>query len=155
MPTEFDMALRKCGLDVRHNIVLRHRHVLSSTREAVNQAVQDLSAVLRRMFQEEDFLADLEIALREALANAAFHGNNSSGSKTVFLRCYAVPSRGVLVVVRDQGPGFDPADVPDPREEHRRMLHHGRGIFLKRRLLDMVEYRKEGTEVVLIKSCQP
>jgi serine/threonine-protein kinase RsbW len=153
VPTAFEKALRKCGLDDRANIVLRHRLVLSSTREAVNLAVQDLTAVLRRMFPEDDFLADLEIAIREALANAAFHGNRSSDSKTVFLRCYAVPSRGVLVVVRDQGPGFEPDDVPDPRQEDRLMLHHGRGIFLMRRLLDQVEYRKSGTEVVLLKSC--
>jgi len=54
--------------------------------------------------------------------------------------------------VRDQGPGFDPARVPDPRHPDRRHLHHGRGLLLMRELMDRVEYRRGGREVLLFKN---
>ena len=54
--------------------------------------------------------------------------------------------------MRDEGQGFEPDDVPDPRGADRMHLHHGRGVFLMRQLMDQCEYRKGGTEVLLYKS---
>lgn len=96
--------------------------------------------------------SDLEIAVREALANAILHGNQLHKGKRVYLRCYAGPSTGLLILVRDQGPGFNPAHVPDPRHPDRRHLHHGRGLLLMRELMDRVEYRRGGREVLLFKN---
>jgi serine/threonine-protein kinase RsbW len=53
--------------------------------------------------------------------------------------------------VRDQGAGFDPDQIPDPREQERLFLHHGRGLLLMRALMDRVEHRLGGREVVLHK----
>jgi len=97
--------------------------------------------------------ADLEIALREALANAIIHGNAYQHGKRIFLRCYGSPKTGLLILVRDEGPGFDPEQVPDPREADRMHLHHGRGLLLMRELMDHVEYRRGGREVLLYKTC--
>jgi len=98
--------------------------------------------------------ADVEIAVREALANAFIHGNGLCRAKRVLLRCYGGPRSGLLVLVRDQGPGFDPARVPDPRHPGRIELHHGRGLLLMRELMDCVEYRRGGREVLLLKNCR-
>jgi len=97
----------------------------------------------------EERLTDLEIAVVEALANAMTHGNLSRPKSRIFLRCYGGPELGVLVAVRDQGQGFDPDSVPDPRRADRLRLRHGRGLLLMRELTDHVEYRKGGREVVL------
>ena len=96
--------------------------------------------------------ADLEIALREALANAIAHGNGSRPGRKVFLRCYGGPRAGILIAVRDEGNGFDPDAVPDPRSVDRRQLAHGRGLLLMRELMDALEFRRGGTEVVLFRS---
>ena len=85
------------------------------------------------------------------MANAVKHGNSYGPDKQVFVRCYACPEIGLLALVRDEGPGFAPEDVPDPRDEDRVHLSHGRGLFLMRALLDFVEHRKNGCEVVLFK----
>ncbi len=98
--------------------------------------------------------ADVEIALREAFANAIFHGNGNRPEKKVRLRCYGAPGKGLLLAIRDEGPGFDPATVPDPRSEERLHLPHGRGIFLMHELMDLAEYRRGGREVVLYKACR-
>jgi serine/threonine-protein kinase RsbW len=96
--------------------------------------------------------ADVEIALREALANAAFHGNGGDATKSVQLRCSLSARRGITIAVRDHGPGFDPARIPDPRERDRLFLHHGRGLLLMRSLMDRVEHRHGGREVVFHKA---
>ena len=87
----------------------------------------------------------------EALANAVLHGNQNIEDKRVLVRAYCDPGQGFLIVVRDEGPGFDPDRVPDPRRQDRRELSHGRGIFLMRELMDHVEHRKGGREVILVK----
>lgn len=139
-------------LDRRH-YVYRLREHFASTKSALNEAVHRVLAVARTCGFTDNLSADLEISLREALANGIIHGNAYDAGKRVFLRCYGAKSDGVLILIRDEGPGFDPAKVPDPRADDRKHLHHGRGLLLMRELMDFVEYRREGREVLLFKSC--
>lgn len=136
----------------RKGLTLRWRERLESTTASINHAVRE---VLRRARAakalKRDASPEVEIALREALANAVFHGNEGDPSRRVFLRVYGGSEWGLLVAVRDDGPGFDPARVPDPREGDRLELTHGRGVFLMKELMDHVEWRKDGREVVLFK----
>lgn len=134
----------------RHALAIRFRRTLRSTTRGINRAVADILRSARGTALEEH-KAEIEIALREALANAVFHGNKSEADKKVLVRAYCDPSRGLIIAVRDEGAGFDPAAVPDPRSKDRIQLTHGRGIFLMRELMDHVEHRKGGREVVLFK----
>lgn len=136
----------------RRDFPLRLRTSLPSTRPALNRAVRAVMKLARVSGCVDDDRADLEIALREALANAMIHGNALERAKRVFLRCYAGPGPAVLIFVRDEGPGFDPLAVPDPREADRLHLRNGRGLLLMRELMDHVEYRKGGREVLLWKA---
>jgi len=137
---------------VRKNLPLRLRQSLPSTRPALNRAVRAVMRMARNSGCGGDDRADLEIAVREALANAIIHGNALDRAKRVFLRCYAGPGPAMMIVVRDEGPGFDPHNVPDPRHADRLHLRNGRGLLLMRELMDHVEYRKGGREVILWKS---
>ena len=135
----------------RRKLILRLRSVLPSTTQGINRAVLDVMRLARKNGCADIGKENLEIALREALANAVIHGNRNLPHKKVVLRCYCDPERGMLIAVRDQGEGFDPDVVPDPRSAERIHLTHGRGIFLMRELMDHVEHRKGGREVVLVK----
>jgi serine/threonine-protein kinase RsbW len=137
----------------RRRLVLRFRALLPSTRESINLAVQKVMKVAREAGCAASDVADVEIAVREALANAIFHGNEGRSDKKVLLRCYGDPDDGILLAVRDEGKGFDPSAVPDPRTAERLELPHGRGIFLMHELMDHAEHRKGGREVVLYKAC--
>mgnify|MGYP001458470856 CR=1 FL=1 len=137
----------------RRRLILRFRSKLPSTRESIGAAVQHVVRIAREAGCVASHVADVEIALREALANAVLHGNEERPEKKVFLRCYADPDGGILIAVRDEGRGFDPASVPDPRDSERLELPHGRGIFLMHELMDVAEHRKSGREVVLYKAC--
>ncbi len=60
-------------------------------------------------------------------------------------------ARGVLIVVRDPGLGFDPSQVPSPVEGECIFSSHGRGIYLINQLMDHVEFGRGGTEIRMIK----
>jgi serine/threonine-protein kinase RsbW len=131
---------------------LRLRTFYPSTERALSRAVQDVMKIAVKCGCVDDDSMDLEIALREALANAIAHGNDFRTAKRVFLRCYGSPGHDIVILVRDEGEGFDPEQVPDPREADRRLLNHGRGLLLMRKLTDRVEYRKAGREVLIYKN---
>jgi serine/threonine-protein kinase RsbW len=137
----------------RRKLALRYRATIRSTREAIGTAADDILDVARKIGCDEDELTDISIALREALANAIIHGNESDPGKRVLVRCYTHEDLGVLVAIRDEGKGFDPDEIPDPTHAERIHLHHGRGVFMMRELMDQVVHRKGGREVVLYKKC--
>jgi serine/threonine-protein kinase RsbW len=94
---------------------------------------------------------NVEIALREALANAVLHGNRQDIQKKVHISCWVHPGRELYVVVKDQGSGFDPSGVPDPTALEKIYSENGRGILLMNALMDDVRFEHGGTEVHLYK----
>jgi anti-sigma regulatory factor (Ser/Thr protein kinase) len=60
--------------------------------------------------------ADFLIAMREALANAVTHGNQSDGSKGVFVSYACEANETLSIVVRDEGNGFEPIHFLSPNE---------------------------------------
>ena len=77
--------------------------------EALSPAVEEVMAQVRQMECSRGKEFEIETALREALANAIRHGCGNDPDKTVEVCVACDPSRGMLIVVRDPGPGFDPA----------------------------------------------
>ena len=136
----------------RGGLKLRFYVSVSSTRESINDVAERVrQEVAGRPGFADDDMTNVEIALREALANAIIHGNENDPNKQVVVSCYCEAGQGVLIAVLDEGKGFDPTAVPDPRGAKRIHLHHGRGIFLMRALMDHVEHRSGGREVLLYK----
>ena len=93
---------------------------------------------------KEEFV---ELALREAITNAVLHGNRMDARKLVHVRCCCKGTRGVFIVVRDQGHGFDPNNVPNPLAVENLDAEHGRGIHLMKLAVDEVSFERGGTEV--------
>ena len=106
--------------------------------------LMSLIAASRCVLGGEQFV---ELALREALSNAMLHGNRLDASKLVHVHCLCECGRGVSVVVRDQGPGFDPNKVSDPLAFENLGAEHGRGIHLMKLAMDEVFFERGGTEV--------
>ena len=106
---------------------------------------------LRRLVSMDGHREAIELALREALANAILHGNESRPRKRVALNCYQRKDKSIVMVVRDEGTGFDPAAVPDPIAPENLQRETGRGIFLIRRFMDEVDFAKGGCEIRMVK----
>jgi|SRR5215472_3565802 len=90
---------------------------------------------------------EIELALREALANAIEHGSGHDPTKEVQCCVACDKARGMLIVVRDPGPGFDPAKIPSPILGKQIFSTGGRGIYLINQLMDEVRFERGGTEI--------
>ncbi len=89
----------------------------------------------------------VETALREALANAIIHGAKNDLTKEIQCCVACDDSGSILLVVRDPGPGFDPAALPSPTQGQNIFSDHGRGIYLINQLMDEVRYERGGSEI--------
>lgn len=88
---------------------------------------------------DEDNSYWMGIALREALTNAIRHGNRLDPEKKVEVALEVGPD-AIDIVVEDEGGGFDPAAVEDPRAPDNLLKTEGRGIFYMRKFMDKIEY---------------
>ncbi len=89
----------------------------------------------------------VEIALREALNNAVVHGNAMDPNKLVEVRCRCERGKGVSLIVKDHGKGFDPRAVSDPLASDGLQAEPGRGIHLMKLMMDEVSFHCAGSEV--------
>jgi len=117
--------------------------------------VDDLMRLLKENCcpPEEEFA--VEVALREAITNAVVHGNGQDPSKKVRFCCACDAKRGILIVVRDQGKGFDSSKILSPVSSKRIHSDQGRGIYLINRLMDEVQFRHGGSEIYIRKDFRP
>lgn len=92
----------------------------------------------------------IRLALDEALSNAVNHGNKGDSSKKVHVE-YSVSDDEVVVSVTDDGPGFNPAAVPDPTLDENLERPHGRGVMLMRAYMTDVSFNPKGNCVTLVK----
>lgn len=127
------------------------RVTLSADRKAVDPVVQEVMTVVRQMKDIDGKEDAIELALQEALANAVIHGAKEDPTKTVECLVSSDEERGVLIVVRDPGTGFLPQAIPSCTVGENVYSNHGRGIFLINQLMDKVEFRKNGTEIRMVK----
>jgi serine/threonine-protein kinase RsbW len=94
----------------------------------------------------------VELALAEALNNAVVHGNRLHREKLVQVLCRCELGKGIFLVVKDQGQGFDPNAVPDPTAAENINADHGRGIWLMKTVMEEVSFECGGTEVRMRKA---
>jgi serine/threonine-protein kinase RsbW len=119
--------------------------------DAIPPAVEKIMASVREMGCAAGKEFEIELALTEALANAVVHGCEHDSGKDVQVCAGCDPARGILVIVRDPGPGFDPSQVPSPVVGEQVYAESGRGIYLINRLMDDVQFERGGTEIRMLK----
>src|SRR5574341_1834927 len=119
---------------------------------SISPVVQGVMEVARQRKGAAGKEFEIEMALREALANAVVHGCESDASKVVECSVSFRESGEVIIVVRDPGPGFDPASLPSPVAGENLYSTHGRGIYLITRLMDEVWFERGGSEIHMRKS---
>jgi serine/threonine-protein kinase RsbW len=124
---------------------------LPSDVTAISPFVDKLMLLLSNCGYVSERASDVEIALREALANAIIHGNHEDVRKHVHVTCECVPDE-VSIAVKDEGSGFDIRNVPDPTAPENIGSAHGRGIHVMKALMDEVRFEEGGVVVHMRKS---
>ncbi len=156
---------------------IESRFVLDNHVASIPALVAHLEGDLTRLkLCDETELLQIGVALREALVNAIFHGNLECSSAlreidggkpyhelaarrrqeapyrdrrvhvTVLLRRHEV-----RYLVADEGPGFDPKDLPDPTDISQLERVSGRGLLLIRTFMEEVEHNDRGNEITMVK----
>ena len=129
---------------------------LSSTMESVSEVEEAADQLATEAGLDEDQRFHIGMAVREAAINAVLHGNEYDPARQIEV---AMENTGkdLVVVIADQGHGFNPENVPDPLASENILRGTGRGIFLIRSLMDEVHFRQlhPGTELTLIKHLAP
>jgi anti-sigma regulatory factor (Ser/Thr protein kinase) len=122
---------------------------------AIPSSIQVISEGVTQLLQNkhwpEDAIIKVDLALQEALANGIRHGCKGDPSKHVQCMVTTDASGELMIVVRDPGPGFDPAKVPDPLHGENVLKSSGRGVFLINQLMDEVAFADGGREVTMRK----
>ena len=86
--------------------------------DAISPAVEKIMDEARAMECSKGKEFEIETALREALANAIRHGCAHDATQSVEVCVACDEAKGMLIVVRDPGPGFDPGTIPSPTVGH-------------------------------------
>lgn len=133
-------------------LLLKLDVVLQSETSAIDPVVKAIMQMVTEMKCAAGKEFEIETSLREALANAIKHGCRNDPRRTVECSVLCDESRGMLIVVRDPGPGFDPGAVPSPIVGQNVFSEHGRGIYLINQLMDEVRFEKGGTEIHMRKA---
>ncbi len=102
--------------------------------------VQNVSDTITQMLSfSDDNRYWIGMSVRELVTNAILHGNKQDIAKRVEVR-FEIDTDRLVVIVRDQGRGFDTAKLPDPLDPKNLMKPSGRGIFYVRTFMDDVRY---------------
>jgi len=127
-------------------------YILDSTLETVDRAEENATRIATELGFAEDEVMQISMAVREGAVNAVLHGNAYAPDKKVTLAFEHTPEE-LVITIRDQGKGIDLGTIPNPLAPENLLKTSGRGIFLMRSFMDVVEIRpsQTGTEIKLIK----
>lgn len=140
---EYDFDPEKLNLQVRVTF--------AAERKCVDPVVAKVMETVRQIKDINGKEDAIELALQEALANAVIHGAKEDPSKVVECLVAWEEDRGILIIVRDPGEGFEPSAIPSCTVGENLYSSHGRGIFLINQLMDEVKFHKNGTEIHMVK----
>lgn len=115
----------------------------------VEDFADKIAAKLNLPHEERDSLA---IAVTETANNAIIHGNKKNRQKQVKIR-FSIDKKKLIITVKDEGTGFNPQEIDDPRSPENLLKERGRGIFIVRTLMNEVNFKfdGDGMRVTLIK----
>jgi len=118
--------------------------------------LESLKTKLRNFGFENREILPLSIALDELSINAFVHGNKVDLKRKVTI-IGSVSCRNVEFSIIDEGKGFDPQSIPDPKDILERLLlagdennyTHGRGISVAQAYVDTLHFNDEGNSVTI------
>lgn len=136
-------------MTANENEFSREETIFSDLAEA-----RRIQAEVEQLLQTLDFsekeVFDIKLAVEEALVNAIKHGNQLDPTKSVEVSYRAFSGR-FEIRIADEGPGYDPDDVPDPTAPENLERPCGRGLFLIRHYMTEVTLEGRGNIICLTK----
>lgn len=137
-----DLTMRKAAVKIPSDIAY--------IRKASSKVLESLE---RHGVSDESMLFDVKLSVEEAVRNAIVHGNKNDKNLPVKVSFW-MDQNAITIEVEDRGKGFDYRNLPDPTVDANLEKNSGRGVYLIRGLMDMVEYNVEGNVLRMVKNLQ-
>lgn len=122
------------------------RLTLPSEPRSVEEVMPFVNTLAQRFNLCPEVHGNILVSLTEAVNNAIRHGNGCDCSKQVSISLRRL-NDALSIKVSDEGPGFNPGDVPDPTCPERIEECGGRGLLLMRKLSDECRFSRGGSTV--------
>jgi serine/threonine-protein kinase RsbW len=129
---------------------IRSSTVVESKPSGLREPCKELLSLLEEKGFSQDDVFAVHLALEEAFLNAIKHGNKMDAGKKVILE-YLVDDEKVEIMMADEGEGFNPQSVPDPRTGENLYRPEGRGLLLMNAYMDVVEHNEQGNSVRMVR----
>jgi len=109
-----------------------------------------IMGIVSTVDMSEENLNKLALSVAEAASNAIIHGNKADNKKLLKLTIKINADR-IQLIFKDEGKGFNPAEVPNPTTPENILKTHGRGLHIMNTFLDDLTYNflPDGTETIL------
>lgn len=123
---------------------------IPSKIEFIDEAVVQTVEFAKDIGFGDDAIFGIDMAVREAIANAVKHGNKLDESKSVEIDLKN-SNENFEINIRDYGEGFSVEEVPDPTNPENLMKADGRGILFMQNFIDIVEWHNHPEGGMLVK----
>jgi serine/threonine-protein kinase RsbW len=123
------------------------RIAMSAQLDNIDLACHDVDKYLTEL-RLLDLSFDIQLGIREALANAIKHGAQNDPTKQVIFQINKQEKR-LVIMVKDDGRGFVPSTSNAHEENH--LLCCGRGLTIMHHYFDKVTFNEQGNELELVK----
>ena len=124
--------------------------VVDSKPSAVVEVCREILSKLEEHGFDNDDIFAVHLTFEEAFLNAVKHGNKMDPEKKVKID-YSVSPEKVEITITDEGEGFEPESVDDPRFGKGLYEPGGRGLLLMNSYMDIVKYNDEGNSVYMVR----
>ena len=131
------------------HLFAKNRVIPSDPAEA-RRIQEEIEQALKIHCYSDREIFSIKLAVEEALVNAIKHGNQLDPAKAVHVG-YNVTQERFDVIISDEGPGFDPGEVPDPTAVENLERPSGRGLMLMKHYMTLVNYSETGNTVYMYK----
>ena len=124
--------------------------VVDSKSSAVVDVCKEILAKLEEHKFDKDDIFAVHLTLEEAFLNAVKHGNKMDSSKEVKIE-YTVDLDKIEISLTDEGEGFEPTSVADPRYGEDLYKPGGRGLLLMNSYMDVVKFNERGNSLYMVR----
>lgn len=124
--------------------------VIPSTLTELPRVLQAIVEPAEAQGFGKDEIFAIRLSLDEAITNAIHHGNKNDPNKKITIE-FTVDDQAVRIDITDEGPGFQPKDLPDPTREENLTTPSGRGVMLIEAYMTEVSFNPKGNRITMIK----
>lgn len=122
---------------------------LSHDRTQVSALIDHILSIAQEKGFGSSAVFAIRLAIEEAITNAFEHGHQGLDPTLSIQVEYAITDTEIQIAVEDQGPGFSPADLPDPTLQENLAKPSGRGVMLMQAYMTDVRFNQAGNRVKL------